>query len=98
MTYLTAFLLATGSAPGSPMQTGQQRLFGSPPNAFRHPQNILLAVKSSAWTSIPITASYSGITITYLKTQQSSITDSWRYLALSFKRSTLNVTFAPGGN
>src|SRR5690348_14509265 len=51
----------TGSEPGMPVQTGQQRVFGSPPKAFRHPQNILLSVKSSACTSIPITASYSGI-------------------------------------
>src|SRR5436305_14653392 len=61
MTCSTAFLFITGSEPGIPVQTGQQRVFGSPPNAFLHPQNILLSVKSSAWHSIPTTGSYSGM-------------------------------------
>jgi hypothetical protein len=41
-TCFTASLLNTGSAPGRPRHTGQQRVFGSPPKAFSHPQNILL--------------------------------------------------------
>src|SRR5439155_9581348 len=40
-------------------QTGQHCVFGAAPNAVLQPQNILLAVNSSACTSMPITASYS---------------------------------------
>src|SRR6185369_12807132 len=54
----TAAWFGTGRLPGSPRQTGQHCVFGGAPNSVLHPQNILLAVKSSACTSIPITASY----------------------------------------
>jgi len=37
----------TGSAPGSARHTGHNLVFGSPPNSFGHPQNILLTVLSS---------------------------------------------------
>src|ERR1700733_10044125 len=53
-----AFALGTGSAPGSARHTGHTFVLGSPPNAFGQPQNILLAVLSSTWHSIPMTASY----------------------------------------
>src|SRR5699024_4615714 len=49
--------LATGSAPGSPMHTGQTWVLGSAPKAVGQPQNILVAVCSSTCTSIPMTGS-----------------------------------------
>jgi hypothetical protein len=49
--------LSTGSAPGSPRQTGQTWVFGSAPNAVGQPQNILVAVLSSTCTSRPSTGS-----------------------------------------
>ena len=49
----------TGSAPGSPRQTGQTWRFGpAPSNAVEHEQNIFDAVRSWQWTSMPMTASY----------------------------------------
>ena len=53
----TAMPLTTGSAPGSPRQTGQTWVLGSAPNPVAQPQNILVAVLSSTWTSRPITGS-----------------------------------------
>jgi hypothetical protein len=38
--------LGIGSDPGNPRQTGQHRLFGSPPKSDEHEQNILLSVLS----------------------------------------------------
>ena len=37
----------TGSAPGNARHTGHTFVFGSPPNSFGHPQNILLVVFNS---------------------------------------------------
>src|SRR5438094_2350395 len=54
----TAARLATGRLPGSPRQTGQHCVFGGAPNSVLQPQNILLAVSSSACTSMPTTGSY----------------------------------------
>src|SRR5437588_2002253 len=54
----TAARFGTGRLPGRPRQTGQHGVFGGAPNSVLQPQNILLAVSSSAWTSMPITASY----------------------------------------
>ena len=54
----TAVSLTTGSAPGSPRQTGQTFEFGSAPKFVPQPQNILDAVFSSMWTSSPMTGSY----------------------------------------
>ena len=54
----TAARLATGSAPGCAVQTGQMRVFGSPPGSFGQRQNILLRVESCTWISRPITASH----------------------------------------
>src|SRR5260370_38023330 len=54
----TAARFGTGRLPGSPRQTGQQCVLGAAPNSVLQPQNILLAVSSSACTSMPITASY----------------------------------------
>ncbi len=53
----TAFSLTTGRAPGRPRQTGQTWVFGSAPKPVAHPQNILVWVFSSTWTSRPITGS-----------------------------------------
>ena len=55
----TARRLMTGSEPGRPRQTGQMLVFGASPKALRHPQNSLVAVDSSQWTSRPTTVSYS---------------------------------------
>ena len=52
-----AALLATGSEPGRPRQTGQTWVFGSPPKSVGQPQNILVFVPSSTWVSRPITGS-----------------------------------------
>jgi hypothetical protein len=51
-------LLIVGSTPGKPRQTGQQWLFGAAPSiSVEQPQNILLAVRSWQWISMPMTAS-----------------------------------------
>ena len=42
--------------PGAPRQTGQMRVFGSPPNRFGQRQNILSACRSWTWISRPMTA------------------------------------------
>src|SRR5579862_2126350 len=54
----TASRLNTGSAPGSPRQTGQTLVFGGAPKLVGQPQKILVAVASWTWTSRPMTASY----------------------------------------
>ena len=53
----TARRFRTGSAPGSPRQTGQTWVFGAAPNAALQPQKIFDAVRSWAWISSPITGS-----------------------------------------
>ena len=58
----TAFWLSTGSEPGSPRQTGHTLVLGSSPNTLGHPQNSLVAVLSSQWTSRPMTISHPGFT------------------------------------
>jgi hypothetical protein len=54
----TAFLFNTGSAPGSPRQTGQTLVFGGSPKRVEQEQKILVAVSSWMWTSSPMTGSY----------------------------------------
>src|SRR2546421_3471635 len=54
----TALRFGTGRLPGRPRQTGQHCVLGGAPNSVLQPQNILLAVSSSACTSMPMTASY----------------------------------------
>jgi len=55
----------TGSVPGIPRQMGQTCALGNAPKALAlHPQNILLAVSNSTWTSMPMTGSY-GITASW---------------------------------
>src|SRR5712692_4930093 len=54
----TALRFGTGRLPGRPRQIGQHWVLGGAPNSVLQPQNILLAVNSSACTSMPITASY----------------------------------------
>jgi hypothetical protein len=49
--------LTTGSEPGRPRQVGQTWEFGSAPSAVAQPQNILVLVPSSTWTSRPMTGS-----------------------------------------
>src|SRR5690606_33013910 len=61
----TAFSLTTGSEPGRPRQTGHTWVFGSAPNSVGQPQNILVAVESSTWTSMPSTGSYRATTSAY---------------------------------
>src|SRR3954471_9190166 len=56
-----AWLLATGSVPGSPRQTGQVRVLGSSPKLSSQPQNIFVRVSSWTWISRPMTGSSSGI-------------------------------------
>ncbi len=54
----TASRLNTGSAPGSPRQTGQTLVFGGAPKLVGQPQKILVRVASWQWTSRPMTGSY----------------------------------------
>jgi hypothetical protein len=54
----TALPFTTGIEPGSPRQVGQVWVLGSPPKFAGQPQNILVAVLSSTWTSSPIAGSY----------------------------------------
>jgi hypothetical protein len=62
MTSSTARRLITGNEPGSAMQTGQTRVFGSSGSpgaaAVGQSQNIFEAVRSWACTSMPMTVSY----------------------------------------
>ncbi len=53
----TAFSLTTGSVPGRPRVTGSTLVLGSSPKRLGAPENILVAVASSAWTSRPHTSS-----------------------------------------
>src|SRR3954451_21895125 len=53
----TARSFSTGSAPGKPRHTWQSCVFGSAPNRVLQPQKILVAVRSCAWISSPITGS-----------------------------------------
>ena len=55
----TARLLSTGSAPGSPRQTGHTFVLGGAPNCVEQPQKILVCVSNWTCTSSPITGSYS---------------------------------------
>src|SRR5271165_4615674 len=57
----TAAAFSTGSAPGSPRQTGQTLLLGCAPKLVGQPQKILVAVASWTCTSSPITGSYLAI-------------------------------------
>ena len=58
MTNSTARRLITGSTPGSARQTGQTWVFGAASAyAVEHAQNILDAVLSWQWISIPMTGS-----------------------------------------
>ena len=52
-----AWALATGSAPGSPRQTGQVRVLGGSPKDSSQPQNIFVRVLSWTWISRPMTGS-----------------------------------------
>src|SRR5574341_208146 len=54
----TARRLTTGNTPGIPTHTGHTWVFGAEPKVVEHPQNILERVSSWAWTSSPITVSY----------------------------------------
>src|SRR5579871_3701701 len=51
----TTFSFSTGRTPGIPRQTWQVWWLGGAPNAVEHPQKILVAVRSWACTSRPIT-------------------------------------------
>ena len=53
----TAWPLMAGIDPGRPRQTGQTLVLGSFSVSVEHPQNILVAVDSSTWTSSPMTGS-----------------------------------------
>ncbi len=55
--YSTTRLFSTGSTPGKPRQTGQTWVFGGAPTVVAQPQNTLVLVLSSAWTSNPMLAS-----------------------------------------
>src|SRR3989338_3232223 len=54
----TAVLFKTGRAPAWPVQTGQMLVLGWAPNLVEQAQKSFDLVKSCAWTSSPITASY----------------------------------------
>src|SRR5271157_705527 len=66
MPYSTAVWLTTGNAPGMAEQTGHTEVFGAAlvESTTAHEQNIFDLVRSSAWTSSPMTGSNSMITLT----------------------------------
>jgi hypothetical protein len=53
----TALSFTTGRVPGSPRVTGSTLVLGASPKWLGAPENILVAVASSAWTSSPHTSS-----------------------------------------
>jgi hypothetical protein len=55
--YSTAFAFTTGREPGRPSEVGVIAVFGSAAKMFGAPSNILVAVPSSTWTSMPSTGS-----------------------------------------
>ena len=57
----TAASFSTGSAPGSPRQTGQVRVLGSSSSSasVEQPQKIFVSVSSWTWTSSPMTVARS---------------------------------------
>ena len=55
---LQYLLLRIGSVPGSPVHTGQQWVFGSPPKSGGAGAEYLDLVESSTWVSSPTTISY----------------------------------------
>src|SRR6478609_9859221 len=57
-----ALALTTGIAPGRPRQVGQTWVLGTPPKTAGQPQNILVLVLSSTWTSRPSAGSYDAST------------------------------------
>jgi hypothetical protein len=71
ITSSTARRLMTGNVPGMPMQIGQVRVFGSSAassaGAVGQPQNIFDSVRSWAWTSMPMTVSYSVRVLTAMR-------------------------------
>ena len=58
MAHSTPLALTTGSAPGSPRETGSTWELGSAPKRAEEVENIFVSVASSTWTSMPITGSY----------------------------------------
>src|SRR4051812_15808156 len=71
----TASPLMTGSEPGSPRQTGQTLVFGGCPKCVLQPQKSLVFVSSCAWTSSPITTSYS-VTVRHYSSRFKALYDS----------------------
>src|SRR4051812_48658162 len=59
MAISTAARLSEGRAPGSPRQTGQTWVLGGAPKCVGQGQKIFVRVRSSAWTSRPMTGSKS---------------------------------------
>ena len=59
MAYSTTFGSGRAGRRACPRQTGQMCVLGRAPNAVEQPQKILVSVRSCAWTSRPMTASYS---------------------------------------
>ena len=57
MARVTAWRESTGKAPGSPRQTGQTFVLGSPPKRLGHEQKSFVRVRSWQCTSRPITGS-----------------------------------------
>ena len=63
----------TGSAPGSPRQTGHTRVFGGIPNQrAEQEQNIFESVPSSTWVSMPMTISYGRSVVTFMASSSRS--------------------------
>ena len=59
-TITEAAALSTGNDPGRPRHTGHTLVFGSAPKRLGQPQNSLVAVDSSQWTSRPQISSQPG--------------------------------------
>jgi len=76
----------TGNTPGMPRQMGQVCVLGGAPKVVLQPQNIFDWVNSSAWTSKPMTASYSGM-VTPRGKEKPVTSDEQSALALAPRRS-----------
>src|SRR6056297_1096977 len=91
----TARRFRTGSTPGMPVHTGQVFSLGSFPNRVEQEQKILVLVRSWAWTSSPITTSYSGMSHISLAQPEPRLTRS-NLVLLSCRRGAWRLPYSFG--
>src|SRR5262249_3619252 len=99
----TAARLRTGKAPGKPRHTGHVFMFGGSPNCVEQEQKSLEFVRSCAWHSRPITASYFGfiqvMTVAYCARVEGSTESEGvrRMRSRSATRSLRRIRVCPAG-